>query len=206
MPFPEHAPKTVKAFGKLIKPLRARARELGYALGVHGTLLRDIDLIAAPWSRDAVSARHLAEALRIEAERVIGFAFDRDASRSNNPHYFNEGSPGHKPHGRRCWTFHLGGGPYIDLSVMPRENEGPMPHCNVFAYTALNPDYPAFVSINKDEKGLISIEVRSAKKPEGAPGNPHPFDICGDQAMVSLPHEELPKLIKALQAEVARGR
>jgi hypothetical protein len=34
--------------------------------------------------------------------------------------YFMAGCPGGKPHQRLGWTFHLGGGPYIDLAVMPR--------------------------------------------------------------------------------------
>jgi hypothetical protein len=120
LPFPDHAPRTVKHFFKLIRPLRERARELGYALGVHGTLLRDIDLIACPWTEEAVSAVELAEQLRQVAEKVIGFAWNMDREGAANPAYFDQGTPGSKPHGRRCWTFHLGGGPYIDLSVMPR--------------------------------------------------------------------------------------
>lgn len=29
--------------------VRRRARQLGYAIGVHGSMLRDLDLIAVPW-------------------------------------------------------------------------------------------------------------------------------------------------------------
>lgn len=43
-----------------VEPIRRLAREVGYALGVHGSLERDLDLIAAPWSEDAVSASELA--------------------------------------------------------------------------------------------------------------------------------------------------
>ena len=110
----------------LIEPLREVARSLGYALGLHGTLKRDIDLIACPWTKDAVSAGELAEALRHKAEEINGYAFQLP---HENDRYFALGCPGGKAHGRRCWTFHLGGGPYIDLSVMPRtdppELDGP---------------------------------------------------------------------------------
>lgn len=104
----------------LIGPLRARAQELGYALGVHGTLKRDIDLIACPWTEKAVPAAELAEALRVVAEKVNGYAAPNELEIDE---YFMDGCPGAKAHGRLSWTFHLGGGPYIDLSVMPRIHE-----------------------------------------------------------------------------------
>lgn len=101
----------------LIEPLREKARELGYALGVHGTLKRDIDLIACPWTAEAVPAHDLADALLGVAGNVHGIAF---LSPPEDKLYQRAGCPGYKPHGRLCWTIHLGGGPYIDLSVMPR--------------------------------------------------------------------------------------
>ncbi|MCE9566374.1 MAG: hypothetical protein K8U57_30490 [Planctomycetes bacterium] len=111
----------------LIGPLREKARALGYALAVHGTLMRDIDLIACPWTDDAVEAKTLAEELRKVAEKVnpVGVAFCKDRMHADNPQFFDDGCPGMKPHGRLAWSFHLGGGPYIDLSVMPRNPSGP---------------------------------------------------------------------------------
>jgi hypothetical protein len=50
----------------LIEPLRAVARSLGYALTVHGSLVRDIDLVAVPWTSDAV---HGARARRRDRGR-----------------------------------------------------------------------------------------------------------------------------------------
>ena len=123
-------------YDQLIDPLRDVARRLGYAIGVHGTLKRDIDLIACPWTRDAVSARCLVKAIQAKAREVIGYAEPHWAEkRSSNSTYFRNGCSGFaegvgrmsaKPHGRRCWTFHLlrsQDGPYIDLSVMPRIKE-----------------------------------------------------------------------------------
>ncbi len=101
---------------RLIVPLRETAREHGYALGVHGSLARDIDLIAVPWTGEACSQVELAEAIRRKAEEVCGFAFLHPLE--DRP-FFHGGMPGSKPHGRLAWAFHLGGGPYIDLSVMP---------------------------------------------------------------------------------------
>ena len=42
--------KEQKAFYEGALPaVRRRARQLGYAIGVHGSMLRDLDLIAVPW-------------------------------------------------------------------------------------------------------------------------------------------------------------
>jgi len=101
--------RVAKAYAKTLGPLREVAKQLGYALTVHGSIKRDIDLVAIPWTRKACGPAHLAEALRKETERVIGFAV-----------YGNDGPfPRRKPHGRKCWTIHFNG-TYIDLSVMPR--------------------------------------------------------------------------------------
>lgn len=106
-------------FDKIIEPIRARAKELGYAIGVHGTLKRDIDLIACPWVTGAVDAKTLAEAVRLVALEIHGAAY-MIPPENTDPHHI-EGCPGAKAHGRLTWTFHMGGGPYIDLSVMPRQ-------------------------------------------------------------------------------------
>jgi hypothetical protein len=111
----------------LIGPLRERARELGYSLSVHGTLKRDIDLVACPWTNGAADPKHLAEQLRLVAEKVNGYAQPcvREVSE-----YFLDGCPGNKDHGRLSWTWYLdpkgaqeAHGSYIDLSVMPRIRE-----------------------------------------------------------------------------------
>jgi hypothetical protein len=111
----------------LIGPLRERAKELGYALGVHGTLKRDIDLIACPWTNEAIDPKNLAEQLRLVVEKVNGYAQGTPMEASE---YFLDGCPGGKDHGRLCWTWYLDKdgsdnrkGSYIDLSVMPRIRE-----------------------------------------------------------------------------------
>lgn len=122
---PPHEAKTRELYERLIEPLRAVAKHHGYALAVHGSLERDIDLIAAPWiAREATSEpRVLAEAIRDEAARLNnGIAFMHHLESGE---YFEDGCPGMKPHGRLAWSYHLGGGPYIDLSVMPPERLTP---------------------------------------------------------------------------------
>lgn len=109
-------------YKRLIGPLRERAMELGYAIGVHGTLKRDIDLIACPWTNESVDAIMLAGELLKVCQRVNGVAFIKPG---DGQPFHRQGCPGMKWHGRRVWSFHLGGGPYVDLSVMPRR-EAPL--------------------------------------------------------------------------------
>ncbi len=94
-------------YATLLPVLIPVARRHGYSLAVHGSMLRDFDLIAVPWTSTAKPAWRLAEAMR---RKVRGFWKENDTN----------GSRSAKPHGRRCWSIHLGGGGYIDLSVMPR--------------------------------------------------------------------------------------
>lgn len=86
---------------------------MGYALGVHGSQERDIDLVAVPWTDQAVAPEGLANSLRqvIEGLYPIGL----------------ESGPGEKhpkPHGRLCWSFWLRPWTYIDLSVFPPAEAG----------------------------------------------------------------------------------
>jgi hypothetical protein len=117
-----HMKRAAELYPGLVTSLREVARTNGYGLGVHGSLAFDLDLIAVPWADDAVAARVLAEAIRAKAEEVAGFAFQLP---EESDEYFLAGCPGNKPHGRLGWTFHLGGGPYIDLSVMPIPGSSP---------------------------------------------------------------------------------
>ena len=87
---------------ELLPPIRTVARACGYAVGLHGSMSRDFDLIACPWSHEAKSAEELAEAVR----ESCGGPF--------------EGNITEKPHGRRAWTIRISGHAYVDLSVMPR--------------------------------------------------------------------------------------
>jgi hypothetical protein len=98
---------------EVIPTIRKVARRAGYAIGVHGSLTRDLDLIAAPWRADCVEAGELA---RLIESAVAQYKHDRahfESVRKN----FTE-----KPHGRRSFSIHLGIYAYIDLSVMPRRS------------------------------------------------------------------------------------
>jgi hypothetical protein len=96
--------------------IRVVGREHGYALALHGSLQRDLDVVAVPWTEDASDEETLVNAI---TEVVGGFV-----------------SPMHemveKPHGRRVWVISWGGASelgsseratYIDLSIMPRSRD-----------------------------------------------------------------------------------
>lgn len=95
-------------FFHVVPKLLPVAKRLGYAIALHGSFQRDLDVVAIPWTEEAVSPEELVEALRVE---VHGWIYrDRDPS------------PTIKPHGRLVWSIHTEEGiGYIDLSVMPRK-------------------------------------------------------------------------------------
>jgi len=88
-----------------IQLVRDVAKLHGYAIGVHGSMKRDLDLIAVPWIENPSSPESLVKAIEIA---VSGYILEPP-----------RGLPVAKPHGRLAWSIHLGGGPFIDLSVMP---------------------------------------------------------------------------------------
>src|SRR5258708_6210270 len=97
----------------LIAALRHVAYRCGYALAVHGTLRRDIDLIACPWRDTAVSAPYLINEIRKATEAIAGTARVKEGDQF----------PEKKPCGRLAWAFyltHLDDGPYLDISVMAK--------------------------------------------------------------------------------------
>lgn len=93
------------AYACLVPMLADVAREHGYALAVHGSMQRDLDLVAVPWVDGAAEAEVLVAALQ---GRVSWIADDAPVG------------PTVRAHGRRSWAITLYGGPYLDISVMPR--------------------------------------------------------------------------------------
>jgi hypothetical protein len=93
--------------------IRQVAREYGYALTLHGSLSRDLDVVAIPWIDDAGDELDMLHAI---CEKVGG--------------YIPKDEPSFKPHGRKSWVICLGGASaefdssefatYIDISIMPK--------------------------------------------------------------------------------------
>lgn len=91
---------------EIVTIVRAVARPLGYSIAVHGSLSRDLDLVATPWSETACSARTLAWNVMRALEGFVVVRLGVEPSR--------------KPHGRLAWSIHTKLGFYVDLSVSPR--------------------------------------------------------------------------------------
>jgi hypothetical protein len=100
-------PVPAPAYAALYPILCEVARAHGYALTIHGTLQRDMDLVAIPWTDEAADPEVLVKSLR---DRGQWFKFPEG-------HPILDSDP--KPHGRRAWTIPLMGETFIDLSVMP---------------------------------------------------------------------------------------
>lgn len=95
----------------ILPPMRRVAKEAGYAITVHGSLNRDIDLVAVAWAEHNVwSIDKLIEALVGAVRAVTGRAFCHDKEWTV------------KPYGRRAKIILAWCGENtasLDLSIMP---------------------------------------------------------------------------------------
>lgn len=92
------------------------ARKYGYALAIHGSMVRDFDLIAVPWIEDAAeNPFEMIEEMKVAISGVY--------SHHDIDYLLTEGNKTEKPHGRICYSIHLTDkgafGPYLDISIMP---------------------------------------------------------------------------------------
>lgn len=80
------------------------ARHHGYAMAVHGSLARDMDLICIPWTEQAAAPEAVIDAIMAKfIVKIVG------------------GPPSRKPHGRMAWSLSIGFGECaMDLQFMPR--------------------------------------------------------------------------------------
>lgn len=91
----------------ILPPVREVAMFNGYAIAVHGSLKRDIDLIAVAWTDQAKSADELVRVIQGAIGGVLG-------------NCLRISEPTKKPHGRVAYTLiHPGFVGEIDLSVIP---------------------------------------------------------------------------------------
>lgn len=110
---PGHGRISTIIYAVILGDLQQVARDNGYSLAVHGSLTRDFDLIAIPWTEEACDAETLIQKIHwaIRAQ--------------------SETEPEDKPHGRRAWFLCLDCGLGIDISVMPRSCDWIIPDHNV---------------------------------------------------------------------------
>jgi len=85
------------------------ARNHGYALTVHGSMLRDVDLVAVPWVRRCKAPSTLVKSLRGIVEAMAG---------REKVYVRVSGKPSSKPHGRLAWSLYFSRDAYLDISVV----------------------------------------------------------------------------------------
>jgi hypothetical protein len=83
---------------------KATAEKHGYALAIHGSFARDMDLILVPWVENPDPVLSVLK----EWNEIIG----------DLPGDVPYTSRGEKPHGRIAYTIPTGAGGYVDVSVM----------------------------------------------------------------------------------------
>lgn len=92
-----NAPLYANVYATLVPVARAH----GYALATHGSMARDLDLIAVPWVEKPSSPAELVRAF----SEVVYFM------------HVDEGTL--MLHGRMCYTMAFPGECFVDLSIMP---------------------------------------------------------------------------------------
>jgi hypothetical protein len=119
---PDHYSDRAKEYAKLIRAaetdifinralpkLTNVAKLCGYALTLHGSKIRDLDLVAVPWIDDATPIDRLVEALVNVIGDETGWKCLPDASKYSD-----------KPHGRTAVIITASFNMHIDLSIMPK--------------------------------------------------------------------------------------
>ena len=82
---------------------------MGYALAIHGSGIRDLDMIAIPFDPQ----------LRCTPEELVGFVCEAiNATIGMDKEY-----PIKYPHGRLCWILVIDAYHYVDFSVTPSVKE-----------------------------------------------------------------------------------
>lgn len=100
-------------YARVFTIARCIAWSQGYALVMHGSFTRDLDLLAVPWTERATDAEHLVRRIAGTLDELDILVKDTTA----------QSQASERPHGRRSWTltFKAFGDPrFVDLSVMPR--------------------------------------------------------------------------------------
>ncbi len=95
-------PGTFAWYGIVYLMLIPDFRKHGYALAIHGSCQRDLDLIAVPWVKGKVT----------HPDTVILDIMKRYK-------LMMCGKPENKPHGRKAFALDTGAGTFVDISFMP---------------------------------------------------------------------------------------
>lgn len=113
---PSHLEEDVRKISeRLFELIKTDSREIGWCILSHGSMVRDLDIVAIPWIEEAVDVDTLVK----QIQQTISTALNGACYR---------GIPTDKPHHRKAYLFYVnsdelvetpnGAFPFIDLSVM----------------------------------------------------------------------------------------
>lgn len=142
------APTFAPAYVVYFPMLSEIARENGYALAVHGSVVNDFDLVAIPWTNSANAPELLREAFANYACMMYPEHVWRDSG---------DFGPEQKPHGRIAFKLPMGNGAAIDVSVMPRESG---------EIASLRAERAEWAQLADDAKGHLEIALGRAERAE----------------------------------------
>lgn len=123
---------TTPAYVAFYPMLAEIARKCGYSLCIHGSVARDMDLVAIPWVINARSVEELVEALKSYIDSTMRLMF-KDPVTLHGPE--------HKPYQRIAYTIQIGNGAVIDLSIMD---------------TIIKPQ-PSFDALSETDKQILTV-------------------------------------------------
>lgn len=90
---------------------RQAAMDCGWALGLHGSLNSDMDIMAMPWVEDAMTADDMIS-------HLIEVCFG--GSVWAQPPHFKKSDSGDKPNGRVVYTIPIFSDFYLDINVISK--------------------------------------------------------------------------------------
>ena len=96
-------------YARIFTKARCVAWSYGYALLVHGTMTRDLDLLMVPWTEETRVEPRIVIMNMLQACEADGLELQTK-------------EPTQKPHGRLAWTFifkEFGDPRWIDVSAFP---------------------------------------------------------------------------------------
>jgi hypothetical protein len=96
-------------YAAMWQDLRSAALDCGWALALHGSLNRDMDIMAMPWTEAAKSADDMIAALK--------------NCFSDDPNKGEKVQPKQGPNGRLIYSISIWADFYLDVSVMSREDQ-----------------------------------------------------------------------------------
>ena len=112
----EPVPARAATYVAIYPMLQQIAKDLGYALCVHGSVHRDLDIVAIPWVEEAADPLDLIKAMKAATAAVT----------HNDEHddLIPDCKPSKRPHGRVSYSLHFTNrgmyGGYLDISIMPK--------------------------------------------------------------------------------------